>query len=656
MALTAGSYVQVVRRIAILALVFAAAAPQAAGAATRIVYASDWNGPMEIFAADPSGRAPTKQLTFSSPHGRCSWAAACGYWRPLPSPDGDAIVYWSSGGAPYETQTLWVARTDGSGAHAVGEATSADWAPDSRRLVYSAADGIHVLSPAGDRIVDRRQVGTVRYSPDGRAIAFVGTRGLTLLEGGHERVLRTVGGRLLAFAWSGTAIAYATNLGVYVDGRRVYRLSASDSSPVLPYPFELAATRDGAHVAFTVANAIRIVDTRSLRVHTVRGVGHDLAWSPDGRTLLYDQFDEDTDGSSLATGDVLTASLSGHVRVAVAASKPYGGQIVSAAWMNVAPYVLYRPPQRVDGVFAGGPVQELVADGGRVAFDACANVSAWTPATGEVVPVETQRCQAPISREHVYSLALAGDEVAWWEKGYGLCYVFRAQEVTLGSTPFQFGQGSGCLGGAPLQGTGSAVGSGSLLVFGDWSAHFGPTEIVDTESIDRLGATGCPCSALSSTPGPYTPLDVDAGRIVVSGTEETRVLDADGRVLLNLPVPTLAAQLTGNELVLAVDGRLRVYDVTSGVLRASWPLPDAAAGHHCDLYGEPTCQQSALTLDDASHGLAVYVVDGEVRVVRLSDGVDRLVALGTVARFMDDGLVYADGARVRLLPYDELLR
>ena len=45
----------------------------------RILYASDWAGPMEIFAADPSGSSPVRQVTFGRPPDECRWAAACGF-------------------------------------------------------------------------------------------------------------------------------------------------------------------------------------------------------------------------------------------------------------------------------------------------------------------------------------------------------------------------------------------------------------------------------------------------------------------------------------------------------------------------------------------------------------------------------------------------
>ena len=62
----------------------------------------------------------------------------------------------------------------------------------------------------------------------------------------------------------------------------------------------------------------------------------------------------------------------------------------------------------------------------------------------------------------------------------------------------------------------------------------------------------------------------------------------------------------------------------------------------------------ALRLEDASSGLAAYILDRQVHLLRLSDGADAVVAYGTIARFTDTGLVYADGARIHLVPFDRL--
>jgi hypothetical protein len=43
-----------------------------------------------------------------------------------------------------------------------------------------------------------------------------------------------------------------------------------------------------------------------------------------------------------------------------------------------------------------------------------------------------------------------------------------------------------------------------------------------------------------------------------------------------------------------------------------------------------------------------------VHLLRLADGADAPVEPGAHARFMDMGLVYADGSRVQLVPYAAL--
>lgn len=108
-------------------------------------------------------------------------------------------------------------------------------------------------------------------------------------------------------------------------------------------------------------------------------------------------------------------------------------------------------------------------------------------------------------------------------------------------------------------------------------------------------------------------------------------------------------------LALAAGSELRLYDAASGAIRATWSLPAQPAGHNCDFYGDPSCGRPVpLVLEDVARGLAVYVLDGEVHLLRLRDGADRVVAAGTLARFMDTGLVYADGARIRMTPFARL--
>jgi Tol biopolymer transport system component len=625
---------------------------------------------MEIFAADPTGRTPVRQVTFARPDGACSSPAACGFADPQPSPDGRLLAYWSTG-QPWAARTLWLARANGMQPRSLGPSWDASWSPDSQELADLAPDGLHLVSVArGERIIDRPPTSrggtlSVRWSPDGRSLAFTDDRGLILRRDGHERLL--AGGAPDSLAWSpdGHRIAYQTQMGIFIvstsggAARRVYRRVLTTRA--CWSRSELAYSPDGRFLGFQFGGTAGVLNTRTLRAHAFARSAHDLSWSPDGRSLLYVQGCTSSNGDAEAKGDVQSVTLAGHVQTLVSTAKPYGGQIESAAWTMLPPGVRYRAAQPVSGVFAGGPVQKLAADGERVGYAACGRVAVWDTSSGKTTEVQAAGpCYASFSRSgHVGTLALAGDRILWWDAYTGLGFRWSMYETTLGASPIEVANGYGNLGSVPGDGAGTAVGAGSLLVMSAWTLHHDLDSghiVVDQQTIERVEPSGCPCAAISTSPGPYTPLDVDDGRVVVSGENETRIIAGDGTILLALPVPTLAAQLSGSQLVIANGDQLRVYDATTGALTATWPLPAAPAGHDCDLYGDPSCNipSAPVTLEDFAQGLATYVYAGKVYVLRLSNGQDRLVGYGTLARFIDGGLVYADGARIWLTPSTQL--
>jgi len=637
----------------------------------RVLYAADWTGQMQIFSADPAGRVPVRQLTFARPDGACYSAAACGYTRPQPSPNGRSLVYWSTSRSGL-AGGLWLARGDGTGPRRVASAFAATWSPDSRRLAYSAEDGIHVLAiGAADRIVDRATTDALAWSPDGNTLAFADKRGLVLLRRGHERVLEAGQPESLAWAPDGRTIGYTTSTGISIvavtrgSERTVHRFAVKPPEcwPASGLgPTEVAFSPNGRLLAFVDPNGTPgFLDTHTWRARTVRDSGHGISWAPDGRSVVFVQGCQDAAGESLTSGDVQTITPAGHVHTLVAASKPGGGQIVAADWVSIPTAVSYRAPQPVTGVFAGGPVQKLAADGDRVGFASCGRVSVWDEATSATTPVQTSAgCDAPFSRQgHVGTLALAADRVLWWSAYTGLGFRWSMYQATLGATPSEVANGSGNLGSTPVDGSGTALGAGSLLVMSTWALHAeNGSSVVDRQSIQRVEPAGCPCTAISASRGLYTPLDVDQRRIVVSGSSGTRIVADDGTILLALPVSTLAAQLDGSQLVIATGNELRVYDAATGALRDAWPLSIGPVGHDCDVFTDPTCNFgqpiAPLTLEDVSHGIAAYIDAGQVHLLRLGDGTDEVVGNGTLARFTNAGLVYADGARVWLTPYDRL--
>jgi hypothetical protein len=103
-----------------------------------------------------------------------------------------------------------------------------------------------------------------------------------------------------------------------------------------------------------------------------------------------------------------------------------------------------------------------------------------------------------------------------------------------------------------------------------------------------------------------------------------------------------------------VPGELRDYDADSGTLLRRWPLSDAPSGSDCRPGIPFSCTDSQLRLQDAARGLVAYILDNQVHLLRLADGKDVVIAAGIHARFMNAGLVYAEGPRLHLVPFDLL--
>jgi hypothetical protein len=112
---------------------------------------------------------------------------------------------------------------------------------------------------------------------------------------------------------------------------------------------------------------------------------------------------------------------------------------------------------------------------------------------------------------------------------------------------------------------------------------------------------------------------------VAAGNNETRLVDASGRQLLSIPISPVSAQLSGKDLVPVRRGERLHYDASTCSLLHSWPLPDATVGRECASPNGSRCpyvQSARLVLQDVARGLAVYILDGQVHVLRLSDGSD----------------------------------
>ena len=138
------------------------------------------------------------------------------------------------------------------------------------------------------------------------------------------------------------------------------------------------------------------------------------------------------------------------------------------------------------------------------------------------------------------------------------------------------------------------------------------------------------------------PLDVDGGRLTVRRFDDlVLVLDRSGTTSIAISVSPMSGQLVegqldADDLVSHVGDELLQHEIVKGALVRRWPLPRTAR------------------LLDATRGLVAYVLAGEIRLLRLSDGATAAAAAGSLARFFDGGPAHAEGARVRVIPFDRL--
>jgi WD40 repeat protein len=661
----------------------------------RVVFASDRTGSWELYSALLSGRR-LAQLTFER---QTCVARTCGVADPVPSPDGRLIAYTHgdhrSPGGP-----ISVVGADGRGARElVGQyAVDPAWSPDSRRIAYSSEDGIRVVSVKGRRLA-RLTTGNdcaPAWAPEGRRLLFVRakpgqasctTGTLMLLDG---KRLRTVAPNVGDAHWSrdGRWIAFEQ----YEEGGNVPRLVVARPDGTAPRivsgvghlnSLEPAWSPDGRTLAF-VRDGIRAYDVRTRRRRVlVRDVyAFRPEWSSRGEALVY----HSGSGSDQA---IRVVALGGHART-VYRSYPYGGDAADAYLiirrrLRMRPVDEVAPPAETHGeeLWTNAPVVDLAADGDRVAVvwgsqqamrpHDCA-IGVWRPQPRRFVPIGLLVPRGCTSYDAsvfaTWSLALAGSRVAWVEESGGIGVSLELETATLARPfPEHLGSGGGCCaGGNPFGGThiGDAVGGEGMLVFSTWTTactHLPCPGLgaIDKQTIWRVGdnsgmcLTGgtaivptASCTQVATADGALAPLDVDGGRIVsLRGDGSLTLLDATGKAMRTIPSggePPLAAELDGDRLVVLVRGALGVYDVQTGALAHAWPLPDVPSSGACRTYVSECVDGVRLRLVGAGGGLAAYLFDGAVHVLRLVDGRDVAYAPASAAQLTRAGLFFAHTA------------
>jgi hypothetical protein len=680
-------------------------APTSSGRETRLVFtATIARDQPQIFSLEPSGRAPA-QLTFGEP------ASA-----PLPSPDGRHVLFERTG-------AIWVMRPDGKAqrllvAHGIQPA----WARDSRRIAYVSVNtqndrlGIRVvgLGGGGRMLVPGADVSQPAWSPDGRSVAFGKGDSLLVLRAGiQHRIVARPGVYIDRVVWSadGGWLAFEYEDPARGLGLEVVRATGRNGRDLPGIRFGTAAWSPMrallAYVGYDdnpQAPSFRLLNPAT--GHTVKLAPapwfiNTLAWAPEGRALAFS-------GGAYLSEDLTTTSALGIVTLAGHVHFLDHGLLYplpeSVAW-TASPRgrLRYRPPVPAGPLLAKDelrfrePVDELAADGDRVAYRFCGTIGVWRPGDAKVVSVQADRPLCVENNIGFYNLALAGDRSAWGIVQGGIQRSSSLVVETVGDPSSRAVVAAHSqIAGDPRgdERAGYLVGQGPLLAFSTWAfcddvvpltcpgLGFGQGTTIASQTLWRVREASwpetCPgltsndqvggsrCQQLRAEPGPLRLLDVDEGRIVASGDNATVVLDADGRPLLSLPVSTRAAELAGSDLTVVVPGELRDYDVATGALLHSWPLPYVSFSGFC---GVPDCGYTQFRLEDAARGLVVYLTGGprpvgttaaEMHLLRLADGRDVALGAGTAARFGAGGLFYAYEAtglwpgRIRFIPFSEL--
>lgn len=577
-----------------------------------------------------------------------------------------------------------IARADGSRNRSVGSGSRPAWSRDGRSLAFLDDRGIEVVQKG--RLRHLPAANAFAWSPNGKWIAYLGPArassprgpsrlGLVRPDGTGRRILATADDPRSELAWSadGRFLAF-DDKGVRIVDTATGTLRVVNTED----GYGLAWSPRGRLLAYGSGARIRVAEaTGTDRVLTAEA--GEFAWSPDADSLAYIV---STSDFNYQTGDLKLVDLSGHVRTLVAAAGDYGGWMDQLVWTRPPADMSYRPAAArtiatvsANQLLAPWPITRLAADGGRVAYVSCGRVFAWLPATGAVVQTEPQASLSPrctigdnYNPFEIYTLALAGDRIAFGAREGNTGQGWWLYEGELGP-PQRFvtldwrGGASGC----PVVkgGLGDLAGSERLLVFSTWRDDQHCPAVTTEQQIERVESAGCPCPVIAASQGPLVPFDVDGGRVAAGGDNATVLLDSAGTQLLSVAVSPLAVQLAGSELVVLVQGELRDYDASTGALRHAWPLANVPSSGECasphrGSWGcgwqcsDSVCSPPRLLLEDAARGLVTYVLDGHVHLLRLSDGADATVADGTLARFMDAGLAYVDGARIHLVPFGSL--
>jgi hypothetical protein len=398
---------------------------------------------------------------------------------------------------------------------------------------------------------------------------------------------------------------------------------------------------DSRLLAYATASGIAVLDVQTGGTRLLTSdEGSLLRWSPDGTMLAY-----------VDCCDLRTVTPTGSVRtVAPGADADF---VADLEWTRAAPGLAYRPAAAsvsLADVYTTFPVKLLAADGDRVAYASCGGFYLWTPDDGSaasggsvltllphvtpVVPAQSP-ADACVTRvyEDPYALALAGDRLAYTTVAGANNQLWAVRTVEFGQSPQLLTSGGAgpCCTSYPV-----VAAHGSLAVY----AYRTGADDIWTVRVPG----GQPLLSFRQSRFAQVALHVDGDRVLVARAGAVDVvLSENGGTVFHLDVPGNPspppnqqkppdAQLDGPFVAVRDGGVVDVYAVDGGALVHTWPLPDGS------------------TLQDAAHGLLAVSANGEIDVLRLTDGLRTRVAAGTLAAFLRNGLAIANGAHVSIAP------
>jgi hypothetical protein len=294
------------------------------------------------------------------------------------------------------------------------------------------------------------------------------------------------------------------------------------------------------------------------------------------------------------------------------------------------------PPQTIA---TAGRVVAISADGGRVATKvattsggrSCNEVSVWQPVGNHLTQIGTSACKAPGDTNQSFdALTLAGGRLAWVDYSYGNhAYCTGMFTATLARPkPVDLGICDGTRADTYYD----VAGSGALLVtreFRQCQDSCAPSYNGTYQDFISLYHVTGKLNKIGPLKRDTHLLDVDAGRLLLANGKTLEVVTPNqGKNAVFVTSPTVfnRALLSGNDVLRVTGTNLTAYDATSGQQTVTRSLP------------------AGSKVADFAQGIVVYTNRQSVRLLRVADGRDRVLATVpglTDAKLDSSGLFYA---------------